>query len=1026
MSYNPTGIDSMKCQWIRDLLTEFNVNYCAIQEHFKTVKTTDQWFRKQFQKFSSYVIPAHRAPGVDCGRGRGGLVQLSSKCLAVKRRMIVAKSPRIQAQLLTFPTCKIVWINSYLPCDPQMQNYDNSELIETLSEVESIVNNAEDCEVVWSADMNFDDSRDNLFTRTVTATLQRLSLTSVWEGRNIDYSHIHTDRVSTSLIDHFMVSHRLLELVDDCGPVHRGDNLSRHSPILLSLRLGELPLRPMMEQPRPPRMPAWDRATEGELLTYTEELHSRLLTVQCPGSMLHCRDPLCEDRSHSEDRDSVVLDILLSMVEVSYTSLPLTGQAGRGRSREREVIPGWSATVEPFRQRSIYCYRAWRAGGKPSHGDLHRAKLESHAQFRYAVRRVKRSDKLQQAKGLFEVAMAGDVALMKEMRRVQTGKGVLDELTDNVDGASGQQEVADKFGEVYSALYNSAGSQEEMVRLQERIRGLIGTEDSRAEVCKLSGETVKEAVTRMKPHRMDVSQGFTSDCLLHAPDILFRLLALVFQDWLIHGTVTKSILSCAFIPLLKSSLKDPAKTDSYRAIAGSSLLLKLFEMCVLDVWGDLLRSDSLQFGFKRGCGTSSATWLVQEVLHQFLLAGSKPIAVVLDCSKAFDLAKYNVLFERLLTDRRVPAIVVRVLAFSYQEQLAWVRWGRGCISKTFSIANGTRQGSIASPTFWAVYLDPLLSQLRREGVGCHLAGIFMGAVCYADDLILLAPNRVAAQKMLDSCEKFAADHNVKFSTDDDPNRSKCKAIYVSGPRGGSLPKPVPVKLCGRDLPWVARAEHLGHALCEDGTMRQDAREKRAKFIDCSVKIRETFNFAHPAELIVATEKYCPSLYGSNLYDFKDEEFDMICGAWKTGVKLAWGVHRGCRTYLLQQVLAPGVTSLRVNLFMRFHTFFRSMLASPSPEVQVVARLAARDLRSSVGSNLALLREESGGLDPWTSPPGRLKAALQLSEESPIQTADAWRVPYMWRLLGERLQHFYNGDTEEEERVAGLLNDLVRN
>ena len=110
-------------------MTEFNVNYCAIQEHFKTVKTTDQWFRKQFQKFSSYVIPAHRAPGVDCGRGRGGLVQLSSKCLAVKRRMIVAKSPRIQAQLLTFPTCKIVWINSYLPCDPQMQNYDNSELI---------------------------------------------------------------------------------------------------------------------------------------------------------------------------------------------------------------------------------------------------------------------------------------------------------------------------------------------------------------------------------------------------------------------------------------------------------------------------------------------------------------------------------------------------------------------------------------------------------------------------------------------------------------------------------------------------------------------------------------------------------------------------------------------------------------------------------------------------------------------------------------------------------------------------------
>ena len=30
-----------------------------------------------------------------------------------------------------------------------------------------------------------------------------------------------------------------------------------------------------------------------------------------------------------------------------------------------------------------------------------------------------------------------------------------------------------------------------------------------------------------KPHKMDVSQGFSSDALLHAPDVLFELLALI-------------------------------------------------------------------------------------------------------------------------------------------------------------------------------------------------------------------------------------------------------------------------------------------------------------------------------------------------------------------------------------------------------------------------------------------------------------------------------------------------------------------
>ena len=94
---------------------------------------------------------------------------------------------------------------------------------------------------------------------------------------------------------------------------------------------------------------------------------------------------------------------------------------------------------------------------------------------------------------------------------------------------------------------------------------------------------------------MDVSQGFSSDAILHAPDILFSLLALVFQDWMTHGTVTPSILARAFIPLLKNSLKDPGLTDSYRAIAGSLLLLKIFERCILLVWGDKMHSDTLQF-----------------------------------------------------------------------------------------------------------------------------------------------------------------------------------------------------------------------------------------------------------------------------------------------------------------------------------------------------------------------------------------------------------------------------------------------
>ena len=90
----------------------------------------------------------------------------------------------------------------------------------------------------------------------------------------------------------------------------------------------------------------------------------------------------------------------------------------------------------------------------------------------------------------------------------------------------------------------------------------------------------------------------------------------------------------------------------------------------------------------------------------------------------------------------------------YEDQYVWVRWGASK-SSVFSIVNGTRQGSVLSPALFAVYVDGLLQELRALGVGCHIGGVFMGAVGYCDDVLLLAPNRCAIVQMLKVCEKFA-------------------------------------------------------------------------------------------------------------------------------------------------------------------------------------------------------------------------------------------------------------------------------
>ena len=131
-------------------------------------------------------------------------------------------------------------------------------------------------------------------------------------------------------------------------------------------------------------------------------------------------------------------------------------------------------------------------------------------------------------------------------------------------------------------------------------------------------------------------------------------------------------------------------------------------------------------------------------------------------SKAFNLVDHNLLFRRLL-DRSLPLPIVHLLMAWYREQNMRVRWNQ-TLSDSFSVTNGVRQGGVLSPILFTVYIDELLIQLKHLGVGCHWKHHFVGAVCYADDLALLAPSQAALRLMLRLCEQFADSHGLKVQS----------------------------------------------------------------------------------------------------------------------------------------------------------------------------------------------------------------------------------------------------------------------
>ena len=248
--------------------------------------------------------------------------------------------------------------------------------------------------------------------------------------------------------------------------------------------------------------------------------------------------------------------------------------------------------------------------------------------------------------------------------------------------------------------------------------------------------------------------------------------------------------------------------------------------------------------------------------------------------------------------------------------------------------------------------------------------------------------------MIQVCEAYAAKHNLVFSTDPEPAKSKSKCMYFCGRLGGRVRYPAPLQLGGKALPWVETAEHLGHTLHQLTSMDRDCQRARGRFISKTVEIRDQLSFAHPEHKMKAVQGLCSDAYGSMLWDLGSQSSEQFFKCWNTCVKLCYGVPRNTYTYLVEGWFAADMTSLRNQVLSRYAGFYRKLLSSPSREIRALARIVSDDPRSTTCRNLRLLRSKTGLSQPQMFSSMRIKAAL------PVQTVpekEEWRLGLLTRL-----------------------------
>ncbi|CAF4131091.1 unnamed protein product [Rotaria magnacalcarata] len=121
----------------------------------------------------------------------------------------------------------------------------------------------------------------------------------------------------------------------------------------------------------------------------------------------------------------------------------------------------------------------------------------------------------------------------------------------------------------------------------------------------------------------------------------------------------------------------------------------------------------------------------------------------------------------------VPALIVNIVKVMYSNQFVSVKYGDK-FSYKWQIGNGVRQGGILSPSLFNLYINDLINAIDNLNTGCKLGTSNANIICYADDIVLLAPSAAGLQRLVDEIVLQAGAIGLKFNV----GKSVCMVFKV--------------------------------------------------------------------------------------------------------------------------------------------------------------------------------------------------------------------------------------------------------
>jgi Reverse transcriptase (RNA-dependent DNA polymerase) len=151
----------------------------------------------------------------------------------------------------------------------------------------------------------------------------------------------------------------------------------------------------------------------------------------------------------------------------------------------------------------------------------------------------------------------------------------------------------------------------------------------------------------------------------------------------------------------------------------------------------------------------------------------------------------------------------------------------GVFSDYFWATNGVKLGGVLSPVLFCVFIDDMLLALSKASVGCPIGNVFIGALAYAGDIVIIAPSVCAMRKLLNVCDNYANEYHIMLNAE----KSKCLAFLSKNRRYLSEHLITGLFNIGNiTIEFVQSYSHLGHIINMKLSDDDDIRCRRFRFV----------------------------------------------------------------------------------------------------------------------------------------------------------------------------------------------------